>query len=107
MPAIYRSAAARRDLVEHYVYLAENAGPETADRFLTCAQSSFEDLARRPAIGAPLKLRNPALSGTRKWAVKGFHRFLIFYMPSGDGVTIMRVLHAAQDWWHILGMLDE
>lgn len=26
MPKVYQHAAARRDLIEHFVYLAENAG---------------------------------------------------------------------------------
>jgi toxin ParE1/3/4 len=34
MPQVSRRAAARRDLVDHYVYPAENTGEETADRFL-------------------------------------------------------------------------
>jgi hypothetical protein len=28
---------------------------------------------------------------------------MIFYMPRQDGVSIVRVLHAARDWW---GMLE-
>jgi len=31
---VYQRAAARRDLVEHFVHLAENAGLHTAERFL-------------------------------------------------------------------------
>ena len=41
----------------------------------------------------------------RKWHVKEFEKFLIFYMPSRGGVSIVRVLHAAQDWWGLLGLL--
>jgi plasmid stabilization system protein ParE len=51
MPQVYKRAAARRDLIEHYVYLAENADEETADRFLTEAEQTFVELARRPEIG--------------------------------------------------------
>lgn len=36
----YREAA-RRDLVEHFVYLAENAGLDTAGRFLASAEASY------------------------------------------------------------------
>ncbi|SRR5258706_14077554 len=64
-------AAARRDLVEHFVYLAENAGLETAERFLSNAETSFNDLASRPLIGASLALRRPELGGIRKWRLKG------------------------------------
>lgn len=45
MPTVYKRAAAKRDLVENYVYLAEHAGIETAERFLSSANESFNDLA--------------------------------------------------------------
>ena len=34
MPTVTKREAARRDLVEHFVYLAENAGLDVAERFL-------------------------------------------------------------------------
>lgn len=106
MPKIFRRMAARRDLVEHFVYLGENAGIETADRFLSSTETSFNDLATQPMIGSPLTVRNPALTGIRKWRVKGFENHLIFYLPRKDGISIVRVLHAAQDWWRLLGIED-
>ena len=71
MARVYQRAAARRDLVGHFVHLAENAGLDTAEQFLKSAQVSFDDLADRPKIGAPVKLRIAALAGMRKWRVKG------------------------------------
>ena len=56
MPMVYQRATARRDLVEQFVYLAEQAGLDAAERFLTNAEASFNDLARQPMIGAPLTL---------------------------------------------------
>ena len=56
MPTVTKREAARRDLVEHFVYLAENAGLDVAERFLAHAEASFNDLARQPLIGAPRKL---------------------------------------------------
>lgn len=44
MPQVYLHAAARGDLVEHFVYLSENAGLDTAERFLNRVEASFEDL---------------------------------------------------------------
>jgi toxin ParE1/3/4 len=95
-----------RDLVEQFVYLAENASLDTAERFLTNAEISFSDLADQPMIGAPLAVRQPALAGIRKWRVKDFDNHLIFYVPRPDGVSIVRVLHAARDWWSLLGIED-
>jgi len=106
MPTVYQRAAARNDLVEHVVYLAENAGLNVAECFLTNVEACFNDLASQPKMGALLKLKNPALSGLRKWRVKGFDNHLIFYVPRQDGVSIVRVLHGAMDWWRLLGVDD-
>ena len=66
MPKVHRHATAKRDLVEHFVYLAEHAGLGTAERFLTSSEASFNDLAAQPLIGAALTLRRPELTGIRK-----------------------------------------
>jgi toxin ParE1/3/4 len=104
MAAVFQRPAARRDLVEHYVYLAENAGDAVAERFLANVEASFTGLSGHPEMGAPLPLRRPELTGLRKWPVKDFEKFLIFYIPRPHGVSIVRVLHAAQDWWRLLGI---
>jgi toxin ParE1/3/4 len=101
---VRQRAAARRDLVDHFVYLAESAGLDTAERFLTQAEASFNALAEQPMIGTPLTLKHPDLAGIRKWRVKDFDNFLIFYLPRPDGVSIARVLYAARDWWNLLGI---
>jgi toxin ParE1/3/4 len=103
MGKVYRRAAARRDLIAHYAYLAENADEAIADRFLNHAEASFDDLADQRMIGVPLATRHPSLIGIRKWRVRGFDNYLIFYLPRPDGVSIIRVLYAAQDWWRLLG----
>ena len=104
MTRIRQSAAARSDLVEHFVYLAENGGVEIADRFLESAAASFDALAAQPMIGAPLTLQNPALAGVRKWRVTRFDNYLIFYLPRADDMLVMGVLHGARDWWVLLGL---
>jgi toxin ParE1/3/4 len=106
MPRVVQHASARADLVEHYVYLAQQAGEGVAERFMECAETSFALLATQPQMGAPLSLSRAELAGMRKWRIDGFDNFLIFYLPRPDGVAIVRVLHAAQDWWHLLGMVS-
>ena len=107
MSRIYLRPAASSDLIAHTVYLAEHAGDAVAQRFLDGAASSFEALLAHPEIGAPVPLSNPVLAGMRKWPVSGFENHLIFYLPRntpGGGVSIIRVLHAATDWWGLLGL---
>lgn len=41
----------------------------------------------------------------RKWRVPDFENFLIFYLPRRDGISVVRVLYAAQDWWSLLGII--
>ena len=48
---VHQRTRAKRDLVEHYVYLAENAGIETAERFLQGAEQSLDDLSVYPDMG--------------------------------------------------------
>jgi toxin ParE1/3/4 len=104
MGVVYRRPAARRDLIEHYIYLMEHAGEAVADRFLDQARASFNDLARQPRIGAPLALSRTALRPLRKWRINDCDNYLIFYLPRIDGVSIVRVLYAAQDWYRLLGL---
>jgi len=105
MTKVRKRAAAKRDLVQHYVYLAENAGVPTAERFLLQVNETFSDLARFPAMGAELAPHGAKMEGMRKWQVKGFEKFLNFYLSQRDGVSIVRVLHANQDWWALLGLV--
>ncbi len=106
MSEIALREAARRDLVGHFVYLAENAGLDMAERFLSSAEASFAELSRQPNMGAPLKLKHPELAGVRKWRVRDFDNHLVFYEPRTNGVSIVRVLHASSDWWGVLGLVD-
>jgi toxin ParE1/3/4 len=101
---VHQREAARRDLIEQFLYLAEEAGIETAERFLYQAEASFKQLAEHPKMGSPLTLRPPELAGLRKWRVREFDDHLIFYLPRADGVSIVRMLHAARDCWRLTGI---
>jgi toxin ParE1/3/4 len=104
MPHVFKRAAAIRDLVEHYVYLEEQAGEAVAERFLANAESSFVALSEHPEMGAALTLRRPEFAALRKWRIRDFDNLLIFYESRADGVSIVRVLHATQDWWQLFGV---
>ena len=105
MTGVQKHAAAKRDLIQHYIYLFDNAGLEVAERFLLQAEKSFASLSRHPKMGTALQLRRPELAGLRKWQVKGFESFLIFYRVRSKGIAVVRVLHGSQDWWTLLGLL--
>ncbi|MEO8921761.1 MAG: type II toxin-antitoxin system RelE/ParE family toxin [Caldimonas sp.] len=71
MATVRQRAAARRDLVEHFVHLAESAGLDIAERFLRQAETTFNALAEQPMIGAPLTLKYPDLAGDAQVASQG------------------------------------
>jgi toxin ParE1/3/4 len=95
-------AEARRDLDGHIDYLLAEAGEATAARFIASARQSFSAIAQTPGMGMAFDTNNPQLAGIRKWRVKGFPKFLIFYQTSPDAIRVVRVLHSAQDWWALL-----
>ena len=97
MARIIRRAAARRDLIEHFVYIGENASEEAAHRFLSSVNRTFDELAGMPQMGATRKFRNPKFQNVRVWRVKHFEKYLIFYRPVKDGIVVLRVIHAARD----------
>lgn len=85
MARLHKRASAKRDLVEHFVYLAEQGGKEAAERFLVQFEKGCAELARHPQMGRAL-----------------FENLLIFYEPRPGGVSIVRVLHGSRDWWSLL-----
>ena len=91
-------AEARCDLDRHSDYLLAVAGVESASKFVEAARHSFRVIAQSPHLGPALRSSNPRMAEMRKWRVRGFPKFLIFYLPMTGGVRIVRVLHAAQDW---------
>ena len=98
MAHVLKREAARRDLVAQWVWYAENASIEIADRFLVAAGSTAAALARQPEIGTPLLLTKPSLQGMRRFPVSdGFERILLFYFPHQDGIDLVRVVHSARD----------
>ena len=102
MARVLEREAAKRDLIGHFVYLAENATPEVARRFKEAARKTFRKLAETPGIGTPGKVRHGRYADVRLWRVAGFERYLIAYRPLKDGVLIERVVHAAQDYRRVL-----
>ena len=97
MARVIKRVAAKRDLTDHFVFLAENASVDVARRFLRACNDSFQALAQMPELGTQRSLRNPRFPSIRAWPVKGFERYFIFYRPLTDGVEILRVIHGARD----------
>ena len=89
---------ARRDLIEQASYLAENASPSVAERFLDAVEQTAAGLAAMPRKGRVWKsARFETRSELRVWKVAGFPKILIFYQLESSGISVVRVLHGARD----------
>jgi toxin ParE1/3/4 len=88
---------ARFDLIEAADRIEVASGPDVMEKFLDAAEATFEELARMPLMGSPRPWLSDELADLRQWRVRGYNDFLIFYVPLGDGVEIVRVLHAKRN----------
>jgi toxin ParE1/3/4 len=89
---------ANHDEDEISLYLAQNADGMTALRFLDALRDTYQDLVEMPGAGALIPdLRGSRVQGMRRWPVRGFRSYLVFYQATEDTVQIVRVLHGARD----------
>lgn len=88
------SPAAWRDLGN---YAAAMGVQTRAERFINGAKASFEFLQENPSAGALYLLDDPDIPALRKWYVRGFAKYLVFYRDEGKVIRIVRVIHGARD----------
>jgi toxin ParE1/3/4 len=55
------------------------------------------DLSVMPEMGTIQHFLNPRFAGIRRWRIRSFEKYLIFYRPLEDGIEVVRVIHAARD----------
>ena len=95
--------AAKRDLVAQWVWYAENASIEVADRFLRAVDDTLKLLSLQPESGREILFRKPELQGMRRFPVSdGFEKILLFYFPLQNGVDLVRVIHGSRDLEQLL-----
>ena len=61
MARVLKREAARRDLIQQWVWYAENAGVEVADRFIRAADETLDLLSTQPESGAAFFVRQSEL----------------------------------------------
>lgn len=72
-------------------------------RFLRAARATFKQLATNPYLGERYQSPDDRLTGLRRWQVRRFPNYVIFYRAAGDVVEIVRVIHSARDFDSVLG----
>jgi toxin ParE1/3/4 len=93
---VRRRVAARLDIMDIVRHIGA-ANPTAAARFTKAVRETEELLLASPGIGTLRDCADPALAGMRWHSVRGFRRYLVFYLPRSDGIEVVRVLHGARD----------
>ena len=82
MAHVLKREGAKRDLVGQWVWYAENASVDVADRFLRAAEQTLALLLSQPESGAAVFVNNSEIRGIRRMPVSGgFEKMLLFYRP--------------------------
>jgi plasmid stabilization system protein ParE len=68
MKSVIRPAA-RKDILDQFLYLIDQNMPHVAERFVDAVDETIAKLTKRPRIGAPKHLKDPLLQGLRVWPV--------------------------------------
>jgi toxin ParE1/3/4 len=93
---VIRRPAAIRDLIDCFHYIGEDR-EESAMRLLRAAEDTLLELAQMPEMGVAVSFERSRDRKLRRWRIRGFENFLIFYCPIEDGIEVIRVLHGARE----------
>ena len=100
MAEVIVAPAARADLLAQWDYFADEVGrADLADRFVSCAEVTFKQLAETPGLGRPRTFRHPKARNLHSWRIDEFPKHLNFYRQLSDErrVEIVRVIHGARE----------
>ncbi len=87
---------ANHDLDDLFDYIAQS-NSDAGLRFFDAARKTIAKLAQNPRMGNSYLVSNSRLQGLRKSRIKGFEKYLIFYLISEEILTVVRIIHAARD----------
>ena len=91
MSSVVFARSAQTDLLEVWSFIAEDSF-EAADHVLDIIDSEAQTLALQPLMG---RKRSDLSVGIRSWPTSTSYN--LYYLPSEDGIVVVRVLHHARD----------
>ena len=89
MPSILRTPEAKIDAAEIWCYIAED-NEAAADKLIDQIEDRFAMLAQHRTTGESVEYIRPDV----RRSVVG--NYVIYYIPDNDGITVVRILHAAR-----------
>ena len=90
MPALEWRQAARGDLLAIVDYISDD-NPNAAQRLKDEIEAKVAKLAEHPK-----RCREGRVAGTREMVVRS--NYIVIYAEDAQAVTVLRILHAAQQW---------
>ena len=84
------SPLARENLLAIIAYIAHD-NPDAAEKLADEIEAKADQLPKRPKLYKPGRMK-----GTREIIVRP--NYVMVYAIEGETITILRVLHAAQQW---------
>jgi plasmid stabilization system protein ParE len=69
--------------------------PDAAERFCGAVERTLKLLASHPQLGVKAGFRHAPQ--VRKWVLREFRNYLLFYEERSDGVLMIRLLYGARD----------
>ncbi|MBU6368186.1 MAG: type II toxin-antitoxin system RelE/ParE family toxin [Limnohabitans sp.] len=91
MPRVLFTESAHSDLLDAWLFIAQES-LDAADRVIDAIHQDAITLSLQPLMG---RLRVELAKGVRSWPTST--RYILFYLPSVSGITVLRVLHHARD----------
>lgn len=88
--------AAEQDFDQIVRYLSER-DPDLGMRFFDATRETLAFLAKMPGMGSPYRTENTALKGLRRWRIRDFESYLVFYLTDDMTIQIVRILYGSQD----------
>lgn len=96
MSGLFISPAAQDDLIELWVYIAQD-NVNAADKVYEAAQETFHLLVKMPELGVLFRAKRACLKGIRFIPIQGYHNYIVYYRFVSRRLEIVRVLHAHMD----------
>jgi len=96
MTNVLFSDSAKSDLLEAWLFIAEES-IDAADGVIEAIYQEAQILSLQPLMG---RVRSELAQDIRSWPTST--RYILFYVPSEDGVKVVRILHHARDITNVL-----
>jgi toxin ParE1/3/4 len=87
---------ANQDIDAHVNYLRVY-NEKAAFRLFDSIRLTLTQIAKIPKIGVSYPLQNSRLAGLRKWPIKDFSNYIIFYLEKPEQIEVVCILHGARD----------